>query len=138
MNEKYGVRVPIIVGSLVLSIFPLCINYATSLPVGKGAIVFLILNTISNFAFATITLNIPQCLLQVVPEKNKTLSISIYTVLTSLSNAIMPLAGVQLYTALGSNLNALHTTFYIIFIMRIASAVLWTIRWWLMRKEPIL
>lgn len=137
MNEKYGVRVPIIIGSLALSLFPLCMNFATSLPVGKGAVVFLVLNTLSNFAFATITLNIPQCLLQVVPEKNKTLSISIYTVLTSLSNAIMPLVGVQLYTALGSNLEALQTTYYIVFIMRIIAASLWIARWWVMRKEPI-
>lgn len=138
MNEKYGVRVPIIIGSLALSLFPLCMNFATSLPVGKGAVVFLIFNTLSNFAFATIFLNIPQCLLQVVPEKNKTLSISIYTVLTSFSNAIMPMAGVQLYTALGSNLQALHITFYAIFVMRIIATVLWFVRWWLMRKEPIL
>jgi MFS family permease len=137
MNEKYGVRVPIIIGSLALSLFPLCMNFSTSLPVDKGAVVFLVLSTLSNFAFATITLNIPQCLLQVVPEKNKTLSISIYTVLTSLSNAVMPLVGVQLYTALGSNLEALHTTYFIIFIMRIIAASLWIARWWVMRKEPI-
>ena len=138
MNEKFGVRLPIIIGSLALSLFPLCMIYATSLPVGKGAVVFLILNTLSNFAFATIFLNIPQCLLQVVPEKNKTLSISIYTVMISFSNAIMPIAGVQLYTALGSNLKALHITFFMIFVMRIIAAVLWLVRWWLMRKDPIL
>lgn len=138
MNEKFGVRVPIIIGALGLSLFPLAMIYSTSLPVGKGAIVFLTLNTLSNFAFATIYLNIPQCLLQVVPEKNKTLSISIYTVMTSFSNAVMPMVGVQLYTAFGSNLKALHSTFFVIFVMRIIAAVLWTIRWWVMRKEPIL
>ncbi len=137
MNEKFGVRVPIIIGSFALSLFPLCMNYATSLPVGKGAVVFLVLNTLSNFAFASIFLNIPQCLLQVVPEKNKTLSISIYTVMTSFSNAIMPIAGVQLYTALGSDLRALHITFYAIFVMRIIATLLWIIRWWHMRKDPI-
>jgi len=138
MNEKYGVRFPIIIGSLALCLFPLCMIYSTSLPVGKGGVIFVVLNTISNFAFATIYLNIPQCLLQVVPEKNKTLSISIYTVMTSFSNAIMPIAGVQLYTALGSNLRALHITFYTIIVMRIIATILWTIRWWVMRKEPIL
>jgi len=138
MNEKFGVRFPIIIGALALSLFPLAMIYSTSLPVGKGGVVFLILNTLSNFAFATVYLNIPQCLLQVVPEKNKTLSISIYTVMTSFSNAVMPMAGVQLYTALGSNLKALHSTFFVIFIMRIIASFLWIIRWWAMRKEPIL
>jgi len=138
MNERFGVRFPIIIGSMALCLFPLSMIYSTSLPVGKGGVVFLILSTLSNFAFATVFLNIPQCLLQVVPEKNKTLSISIYTVMISFSNAVMPIAGVQFYTVLGSDLRALHITFYIIFTMRIIATILWTVRWWVMRKEPII
>lgn len=72
-------------------------------------------------AFATVNLNMIQCLLQVIPNKNKTLSISFYTILVTLSNAFMPMVGVLIYTKLGANLAGLQTTFGIIFVLRIVS-----------------
>lgn len=136
VNEKHGIRFSIIIGSLGLCFFPLVMILSTSLPLNIGPIVFLILSTLSNFAFATVSLNILQCLLQVIPEKNKTLSISIYTVFISLSNAVMPMVGIKLYTILGSNLHALHTTFLIILLSRAIATALWTLRWWLLRNTP--
>lgn len=136
VNEKMGVRFGIIFGSLGLALCPVSMIVSTSLPAGVGAPVFLIMNTLSNFAFATVALNMLQCLLQVVPEKNKTLSIAIYTVLISFSNAVMPVVGVQVYTAFGADLRALHITFWILFSARIVTTGLWTLRWWLLRHEP--
>jgi hypothetical protein len=136
VNERYGVRFSIIFGSIGLCFFPLNMILGTSLPIHIGPTVFLILGTLSNFAFATVALNLMQCLLQVVPEKNKTLSIAIYTLLIALSNAVMPMAGVKLYTVLGANLKALHITFLILFVARIIGTGLWTLRWWLLRKDP--
>jgi MFS family permease len=136
VNEKHGIRFSIIMGSLGLCFFPLAMIIGTSLPLTIGPSVFLVLNTLSNFAFATIALNILQCLLQVIPEKNKTLSISIYSLLVSLSNAVMPMVGVKVYTVLGANLKALHSTLLIIFAFRIVATGLWTLRWWLLRKTP--
>lgn len=135
VNEKHGIRFSIILGGFALCFFPLIVIFSTSLPLGLGKIVFLVLNILANFAFATVTLNILQCLLQVIPERNKTLSISIYTMLISLSNAIMPMVGVKVYTFFGSNLHALWTTFTIIFFFRIVATFLWILRWWLLRKE---
>lgn len=136
INRKMGVRYAIIFGNIGLALCPFSMVIATSVPAEYGKVIFLILNTLSNFTFATTTLNILQCLLQVIPEKNKTLNISIYTVLVTLSNAFMPLIGVYFYTLLGGNLKALHILFMIIFVLRIISTGLWTLRWWKLRKEP--
>lgn len=136
INAKRGVRYAIIFGSLGLAFCPVAMIVSTGIPGVGGRITFLILNTLANTSLATTSLNILQCLLQVLPEDNKTLNISIYTVLVSLSNAVMPLIGVSAYTALGADLKALHTIFWIIFLLRIVSTGLWTLRWWKLRIEP--
>jgi hypothetical protein len=135
INEKHGVRFPVIIGSLALSFFPLIIIFCASLPLNKAPLVFLILTALSNFAFATITLNIFQCLLEVIPKKNKTLSIAVYSFMIALSNAVMPMAGVKLYTSLGGNLRAFRITFLILFASRIVATGLWTLRWFRLRHE---
>lgn len=135
INVKYGVRFGIIFGGLGLAIFPIGMIIGTSIPLAQGRIIFLLLHTIASMTMAVISLNILQCLLQTLPEKNKTLNISIYTILTTISNAVMPLVGVMIYTKLGANLKALQTTFWIIFGARITATGLWFLRWWLLRKE---
>jgi len=130
LNNKFGVRFGIIFGNLGLAFCPICMIVATGLPIPQGQVVFLIMNTLANITLAAVNLNIMQCLLQVVPENNKTLYISIYTVLVTLSNAFMPLIGVVIYTKLGADLEALQNTFRIIFAARIISTGLWGLRWW--------
>lgn len=134
LNNKYGVRFGIIFGNLGLAFCPICMIVATGLPLPQGQFVFLIMNTLANITLAAVNLNIMQCLLQVVPANNKTLYISIYTVLVTLSNAFMPLIGVVIYTKLGADLNALQITFRIIFAARIISTGLWFLRWWKLRN----
>lgn len=135
LNVKRGVRFGIIFGNLGLATYAIGMVISTSIPENQGKVVFLIFNIISSLGMATVTLNILQCLLQVIPEKNKTLNISIYTVLVTLSNAVMPFIGISIYTRLGGNLKALHTIFWMIFALRLASTGLWTLRWWLLRKD---
>ncbi len=135
VNEKYGVRFGIIAGSIGLTAAPLIMIISTSVPQSIGPTLLLVLGTLSGVAFATVPLNMIQCLLQVVPENIKTLSISIYTLFITLSNAVMPLVGVTIYTWLGGNLQALHKTMLIVFFLRIISASLWIYRWYNMRGE---
>jgi len=135
LNNKFGVRFGIIFGNLGLAFCPICMIVATGLPIPQGQVVFLIMNTLANITLAAVNLNIMQCLLQVVPENNKTLYISIYTVLVTLSNAFMPLIGVVIYTKLGADLEALQNTFRIIFAARIISTGLWGLRWWRLRER---
>ena len=138
LNNKFGVRFGIIFGNLGLAFCPICMIVATSLPVPQGQIAFLIMNTLANITLAAVNLNMMQCLLQVVPNVNKTLYISIYTVLVTLSNAFMPLVGTIIYTKLGANLNALQITFGGIFVFRMISTGLWLFRWWKLRNRESL
>lgn len=135
INSKRGVRFAIIFGSLGLSLCPVAMIFSTSITGGNVKLIFLILNTLFNTTLATTSLNIIQCMLEVIPEKNKTLNISIYTALVTLSNGVMPFVGVTVYQILGANLRALHIVFWIIFILRLMATALWALRWWVFRKE---
>lgn len=135
INSKHGVRFAIIFGSLGLSLCPIGMIISTSITSGNAKLIFLILNTLFNTTLATTSLNIIQCMLEVIPEKNKTLNISIYTALITLSNGVMPFVGVNVYRMLGANLRGLHTVFWIIFVLRIIATGLWALRWWLLRNE---
>lgn len=115
--------------------FPVIMIIATSLPGMYARPAFVVMNALSNIAFATVYLNIQQMLLEVLPEKNKTLNISLYTMLVMLSNAFMPMAGVALYSFMGADLKAFQTVYCIIFFMRMIAASLWFVRWRLVRNE---
>lgn len=49
-----------------------------------------------------------QILLNAAPEKNRSLLIGLFTMMTTLTNSVLPLLGVRLYTALGADLTALY------------------------------
>lgn len=135
VNEKHGVRFGIIFGALGLSLAPVALIVGTLLPHEIGRPVFVVSLAFSNFAFATVNLNILQCLLQVVDPRHKTLSIALYTIGVTLADAVSPVIAVQIYTALGENLRALHLTFGLMIVLRLVSAGLWALRWWRMRGE---
>jgi len=129
VNEKHGVVFPVTFGILGLSLYPVVMIISTSLPVSFGRYVFLPLHAIISLPLATTTLNMLQCLLQVVDKENVSFSISVYTCLICLSNAIMPVAGIALYRALGGDRNGLRLAFAVIFVLRIAAAGFWLLRW---------
>ncbi|MCL1958282.1 MAG: MFS transporter [Spirochaetes bacterium] len=128
-NEKYGVVLPFTFGIIGLSLCPVSIAAAVSLPQFIGPYAFLVFHTISHIPFATITLNLFQCLLQVVDEEYRSFSMAVFACLIGLSNAIMPVAGVALYHALGGDLDGFRRTFALIFVLRIIAAGLWLLRW---------
>jgi MFS family permease len=125
INEKYGVVLPVAFGILGLSLCPIAMITASSVPVSIAPYVFLPFNAIANLTLATVTLNMLQCLLQVTDEEYRSFSISVHTCLVCLSNAVMPVAGVALYRALGGDINGLRYTLAIIFALRIVAACLW-------------
>jgi len=128
-NEKYGVVLPFTFGIIGLSLCPVSMIIAVSLPGAIGPYAFLAFHTVSHIPYAAVTLNLFQCLLQVVDEEYRSFSMAVFACLTCLSNAIMPVAGVALYHALGDNLNGFRCTFAIIFVLRIIAAGLWLLRW---------
>ncbi|MDR0455973.1 MAG: MFS transporter [Treponema sp.] len=127
-NEKYGIVLPVTFGILGLSLCPVAMIISTSVPVSIAPYIFLPLHAIVSLPFATVTLNMLQCLLQVADEEYRSFSISVYTCLVCLSNAVMPVAGVALYRTLGGDRNGLRYTFAIIFVLRIIAAFLWLLR----------
>ncbi|GBU26831.1 hypothetical protein R84B8_00346 [Treponema sp. R8-4-B8] len=128
VNEKHGVVLPVTFGILGLSLCPIAMITALSLPISIAPYVFLLLHAIVSFPLATTTLNMLQCLLQVADEEYRSFSISVYTCIVCLSNAVMPVAGVALYRALGGDRNGLRLAFAIIFALRIIAACLWLLR----------
>jgi hypothetical protein len=102
---------------------------ATSMPARTATYVFLAFHAIASLPLATVTLNMLQCLLQVIDEEYRSFSISVYTCIICMSNAVMPVAGVALYHALGGDKNGLRFTFAIIFTLRIIAAFMWLLRW---------
>ena len=137
INSRHGVRFAIIFGSLGLSLCPIGMIISTSITGGNAKHIFLILNILFNTILASTSLNIIQCLLEVIPEKNKTFNISIYTTLITLSNSLMPFVGVTVYRALGANLSALHTVFWVIFFLRVIATGVWALRWWVLRNVEL-
>lgn len=135
LNMKKGIRFSIMFGGLGLVTFPITMIIATGMPGSYAKLAFVIMNAASSAAFATVSLNMQLLLLEVLPEKNKTLNISLYTILIMLSNAFMPLAGVALYTFMGADLAAYQKVYWFIFVIRIVSASLWIFRWWFTRRE---
>lgn len=133
-NIRYGVEKPVTFGILGLALCPIAMILALSVPVRMGIPVFLAANFIAHMAFATIALNFFQCLLKVVDKEYRSLSISLYSCFIMASNAMLPVAGVALYRALGGNATALRKTFWIVFFLRIIAAALWLLRAFIIEK----
>jgi MFS family permease len=135
VNEKHGVVLPVTFGIIGLSLCPVIMIIATSLPISIAPYVFLTLHAIVSLPLAAITLNMLQCLLQVTDEEYRSFSISVYTCLVCLSNAVMPVAGIALYRALGGGRNGLRIAFAIIFALRIAAVFLWLFRFKIQKQN---
>jgi len=128
LNTKIGPEKVLTFGILGLSLNPIAMIVGTSLPAPMGMYVFVVLHFLAMLTFAIVTLNVFQCLLNVLGEEYRSFTISIYSCLMMISNAVMPLAGVALYSGLGGNLNALRIAFLIGFVMRLVAAGLWWLR----------
>jgi len=124
-NAKRGMEIPIAFGIFGMAIHGFAIIVGTSLPSPFNFIVFWVFHFIAQLSFSAVVLNLFQCLLKVVDSEYRSFSISIYTCLITLSNAIFPRVGVLTYQALGGNLNAIRYTFVIVFAVRVAAGVLW-------------
>jgi len=133
-NERYGVVLPFTFGILGLSLCPVFMIVAVSLPISLGPHLFILLHTLAHIPFCVVTLNLFQCILQVTDNENRSFSMSVFACLICLSNAVMPVAGVALYHFLGIDLNGFRNTFGIIFILRIIAAGLWLL-WWRQNKK---
>jgi len=128
LNTKRGVEFTLTFGIFGLTINTIAMMVGVSLPAPFGIIVFLTLHFIAMLTFANITLSLFQCLLKVVDEEYRSFSISIYTCLITLSNAVMPMIGVLMYRGFGGDLNGFRYAFMVVFSLRIVAGLLWMLR----------
>ena len=136
-NSKQGVEFPLVYGMMGLIASPIAIIVGTSLPLSIGPWVFLLIHGAGQLAFANITLNLFQCLLKVIDNEYRSLFISMYTCLITLSNAVMPVVGVAIYRGFGADLRALHITFVIILVIRVLTVCMWLLRLKFMPTQPM-
>ncbi|MDR3084893.1 MAG: MFS transporter, partial [Christensenellaceae bacterium] len=108
LNQKKTVHFTILFGALGQAICPLVMMFSASLPGPERPWVFLGLAAAANMTNSCIPLCLVQMLLAVVPVRNRALAISLYTMAITLSNAVMPFLGVQIYTALGADWQAFY------------------------------
>ena len=76
-----------------------------------------------------------QMLLDVVPEKNRALIISLYTVFVTISNGVMPFLGVQFYTLLGADFRAVTIFNICVLTLRSMALALFIVRYLRMKKR---
>ena len=126
------------VHTLGLLLCPVTIMIAAAIGGRAGIWFFMIVGSMENFPQAGIGLCVLQMLLGTIGEKNRALTISLYTMAVTLSNSLMPYLGVQLYNALGADRQAFFTFNTICVVWRILSTSLFIFRYFLYKKKPSL
>ena len=98
----------LIFAGIGLCFCPVIMILAPHLPLAYRGVAFIVLMTVLNAPQCAVALCTIQILLNAAPEKNRSLLISLFTMMTTLTNSVLPLLGVRLYTALGADLTALY------------------------------
>lgn len=134
MNVKKSIHFSLIFGFAGLMLCPPTIMAAALMGGQAGIWFFMLFGSALNFPQACIGLCVLQMLLGSIGEKNRALTISLYTMAITLSNSIMPYLGVQLYNALGADTRAFYLFNSIAWVWRICSTGLFIWRYRLYKK----
>ncbi len=89
--EKKGAKFVLIIGTLGLAVNALTIILV------KSQYMLLIQSTLTGLTFSAFSLAIFENLIEVVPKKNKTINIALYTTLINISQFVSPMVGVWFY-----------------------------------------
>lgn len=103
-------------------------------PMQARAVYFIVIGLVGNIPQCVISMCTVQMLLQVCPRANRALIISLYTLFVTLSNSLLPLLGVQVYTALGSNEHAVFWVNSIESLARAGVFILMAVRYRRLKK----
>ena len=98
----------LIFAGIGLCFCPVIMILVPHLPLAYRGVTFIVLMTVLNAPQCAVALCTVQILLNAAPEKNRSLLIGLFTMMTTLTNSVLPLLGVRLYTALGADLTALY------------------------------
>ena len=133
LNQKRGVGFSLLfgIGGLVLCPVTICVCLALPPALRPGA--FVVLVALLYAPQSSINLCVVQMLLSVLPERGRSFLVSLYTILVTLSNSLMPLLGVHLYTALGADARALFALNAGVFLWRLIALSLFIARY---KQQP--
>lgn len=116
--EKRGAAIVLVIGAIGLALNPVSIVNLKSL---MGVVIY---SAVFGLTFPAFQLGLFECMLQAVPEKNKTLNIAFYTTMLNISGFIAPLLGVLLYKA-----TSIHFAMTFAGFFRFAGAMLFYIKY---------
>jgi MFS-type transporter involved in bile tolerance (Atg22 family) len=119
LNVKQGVSKTLLIAIATLIIFPIIMVSSMILPLDIRPWVFMFFGVLLCIPLGSVNLCVVQMLLSVLPEEGQSVMLSIYSVMITLSNCIMPLVGVKIYLILGANLTAFFLFFGIEVVIRI-------------------
>lgn len=128
----------LIIAGIGLCFCPVIMILVPHLPLAYRGVTFIVLMTVLNAPQCAVALCTVQILLNAAPEKNRSLLISLFTMMTTLTNSVLPLLGVRLYTALGADLTALYRFNLIDLGVRILSTLGLVWRYQKARKDGFL
>lgn len=128
-NERKGVHFTFLFCILSLVSCPAAMIISGLCPAPIRPMMFMTIGTIVCIPQSASNLCLVQMLLEVTPEKNRSLVVSLNMAFVTLSNAIMSFLGVQLYNALGANYNAFLIFNGVTFALRVAALVIFIFRY---------
>lgn len=134
INEKKGVNFTFIFCILSLVLCPVTMLTSALAPVSIRPAVFLIMGSIICIPQSASNLCLVQMLLDAIPERNRSLIVSLNMAFVTLSNGVMPYLGVQLYGLLGSNYGAMLAFNTIVLALRCTALAIFIIRYLHSRK----
>jgi len=135
MNNKRSVDYTFLYAIIALCLCPLAVMISSMMPMNIRPWFFIVFALFGNVPQSCIGLCTIQMLLDVLPEKNRSLVTSLYTIAITLSNSLLPLLGVKLYTWLGADYSALITFNTIVFLLRFSTLVVFMRRWIQKKKQ---
>lgn len=138
INRRKSPDFTLLLGILGLISCPLTMMLVPLLPLAARPVSFIIINTIFNAPQCAVGLCVVQLLLKVAPERNRSLVVSLYTMVITLSNSLLPYLGVKLYTALGADITALYLFNTITLVLRCFAFLLLLWRYRIVKKEGLL
>ncbi len=125
----------VILGAAGLVFCPITMLVVPQLPEAIRPAVFTVMVTVFNAPQCAINLCVVQLLLKAAPERNRSLIISLYTMVITLSNSLLPWLGVQLYTALGADIDAFYQFNFIALAWRLSAVLVFIWRYRVVRRE---
>ena len=135
--QKKGVRFVFVIGAAGFAFCSAVMFLSLYMTLPLQMPFYYIMQSIGGSAFSAFQLSLLQCLLEAIPDKNRALSISIYSMILLFSNVIMPYLGVYIYNISGESRQAMIFAFGIVTFIRIISVFAAFLRWYLLRKEDL-